>query len=369
MAPYADTIAGSARIRAQLEMAKAARLLADAAFRIDPVAAGALDPSWMPLIKRLEQDGLDPDTLRRTFARLGPDSFTPAFMGWKITELHRVGGIGIRRTLHTTPETPLFYEQPVPDVTVGSCLAFMKQYAGTLGDIQKTYGVDAETILGVMLMETALGTNLGNDVALRAIGGMAATDCPEKLGLMGNKGQVSRVNSRKLSATLRDKSEWAYKEVKALLEHAETTGLDASRLPGSIYGAIGICQFMPSNIERFGVDGDGDGVINLFSVVDAMYSIASYLHANGWRPSASENTKHRVIMTYNQDTFYASGVLATAKRLAQGGKGKVSPKAIAVAGGGRVVPSARLDPSLRRLRPPPPRARVQSLGDYQRLLQ
>ena len=367
LAPYAGIAEGVFAIRTHLALHKRIRSLQRMAFALDPVLAGALDPDWLPLIERLERDGFDGQTMRRAFARLGPDSYTPAFMALKVGELHGAYGIGIRRTALTTPLPPPGYSPPVTDATVGSALAFMERNADALAAATAAYGVDAETIMGILLMETALGLTLGNDPALRSLGAMAATIDAERLGSRGNKGQATRVSAGRLSATLKNKSSWAYEELKALLRYAESVGAQAWTIPGSHYGAIGLCQFMPSNIERFGADGDGDGVIDPFSVPDALYSVASYLEANGWRGAKSERAKHAVVMTYNQDSFYASGVLATAKRLVQGQKGKVSLKASAVAGGMR-VPSARLDPSLRRLRPPPPRARVQGLGSYQDML-
>ena len=42
---------------------------------------------------------------------------------------------------------------------------------------------------------------------------------------------------------------------------------------GSIYGAIGISQFMPTNALKFGQDGDGDGRVDLFRHEDAVHSL------------------------------------------------------------------------------------------------
>ena len=42
----------------------------------------------------------------------------------------------------------------------------------------------------------------------------------------------------------RDRSEWGYRELLALLRYAAANGRNPSSIPGSIYGAIGICQFM-----------------------------------------------------------------------------------------------------------------------------
>lgn len=292
-------------------------------------------------------------------------------MGLKITELYGVPGIGINREKAPPPIMPEGYTPPVNDTTVGSCLAFIREHAATLADIEKKYGVQAPIILAILLVETGLGQDLGKDSALRALAGMAATHTPEMLAGMGNSRQKARVNPASLARTLREKSEWAYSELKALIRHAEQLERDPVGIPGSMYGAVGVCQFMPSNIDLFGVDGDNDGVIDLFNLVDAMYSVAAYLEGNGWRGASTDALKNQVILSYNKDNLYASTVLATSKRLdnALKGTGEISPQSSAVVGGYSKNPYARLDPSLRRLRSVPPSARVNPLGDYQQMLQ
>jgi membrane-bound lytic murein transglycosylase B len=61
------------------------------------------------------------------------------------------------------------------------------------------------------------------------------------------------------------KADWAYAELKALILYAYRSGFDPLTLLGSIYGAIGLCQFIPSNILPYGIDADHDGRIDLFT--------------------------------------------------------------------------------------------------------
>lgn len=336
-----------------------------------PASPDLPDPAWLPLIRRLAADGFDANTMADLFTRLGSGSYTPAYMGAKITELYGTPGIGINRDKVPSPKIPPGYTPPVSDISVGSCLAFLKEYESVLTDIRVKHGVSAPVILAVLLIETGLGQDLGKDLAFRALASMAATTSSELLASRGNSRQRAGVRASSLTATLRDKSNWAYNELKALIRYADKLSIDPITIPGSIYGAIGICQFMPSNIELFGVDGDKDGMINLFCLIDAMYSVAGYLDANGWRGAATDAQKHRVIRTYNHDDMYAAAVLASSKRLdnALQGKGKISLQSNALIGGHGRVPSARLDPSLRRLRHVPRAARVQSLEEYKSILQ
>lgn len=329
-------------------------------------AENSLDPAWRPLLQRLAAAGQTPEKLLALFMELGPDSYTPAYMAAKITELYGVGGIGINRDKAPGPKEPRNYQPPVPDATAGSCLTFMRDNDQLFKDIKARFGVERDVLVALVLVETAFGQNLGQDRALRVLASMAATDSVEMLASRGNQGQAARIARQKLQDTLAKRSRWAFVELLNLLDFGALMG-DAGSLPSSSMGAIGLCQFMPSNIPLFGVDGDQDGVINLFLPTDALYSAANYLEAHGWRQGISEEQKRRVLMAYNHDSIYASYVAATARLVNRALQGKVPPGRMLLAAS--IVPSARLDPSLRRLKPVPRRARVQSLGDYKSLLQ
>jgi membrane-bound lytic murein transglycosylase B len=325
--------------------------------RVDP---SRFDPAWEPLVKRLVADGFDKNYVLAIFASLGSKSYTPAYMAAKVRELYGVSGVGITRA-ESGPLPPADYQQPLSDVTLGSCLAFMKRHAGVLKDIERKHGVPARYILGLLLVETGLGSDLGAHSALRALACMANTDTLARLSSGGNGRQARYVRPKALAATLREKSNWAYKEVKALIAYGLHNNIDAASIPGSIYGAIGISQFMPSNVGPFGVDGDKNGRVDLFSVVDAMYSVANYLEANGWRGAKSDRGKLAVFRSYNNDHSYAASVLASSNQIALAQKGKLAHSRNALAGvvvGPRVSGKGFLDPSLRRLKPVPESAKL-----------
>jgi membrane-bound lytic murein transglycosylase B len=57
---------------------------------------------------------------------------------------------------------------------------------------------------------------------------------------------------------------------------------------GSYAGAMGLGQFMPSSYRAYSVDFDGDGHRDIWTnPVDAIGSIANYLHEHGWRAGES----------------------------------------------------------------------------------
>ena len=342
-----------------------------AAFPLAGNATGqyTLDPAWLPLIGRLEADGFPREKMEPLFASLGEGSYSPAFMGAKVAELRGVYGIGIRPLPYEMELRPEGYVQPLQDSTAQQCRAFLAAHAKPLDAIRKQYGVSSDIIMGILLVETGIGMNLGQTSALRALGSMAATTTPAMLGSKGNAAQTKRVPASILAGILKNKSDWAYAELKALIRYGERYGYACAGLPGSVYGAIGLCQFMPSNIELFGVDGDEDGKIDLFSVADALHSVARYLESSGWRGAQTPEKKIAVIRQYNDDGVYAQMVLAVANQVARATAGKIKD-GVNLLGAAYPMAGRYIDPSIRRFRGRvPAAARVKSLGDYSSILQ
>jgi membrane-bound lytic murein transglycosylase B len=74
------------------------------------------------------------------------------------------------------------------------------------------------------------------------------------------------------------------RELMAALEMVDKGYAEPEQMKSSWAGALGIPQFNPSNVLAHGVDHDGDGHIDLWSVgPDVVASIANYLRKNGWR--------------------------------------------------------------------------------------
>ena len=79
-------------------------------------------------------------------------------------------------------------------------------------------------------------------------------------------------------------------------------------------GAIGWMQFMPSTWERWGVDGNGDGVANPWTPEDAIPAAARYLAASGGGSDVS-----RAVFSYNHAQWYVDEVLQLAQLFGAGG--------------------------------------------------
>ncbi|MCZ3387211.1 MAG: lytic transglycosylase domain-containing protein, partial [Actinomycetia bacterium] len=79
-------------------------------------------------------------------------------------------------------------------------------------------------------------------------------------------------------------------------------------------GAMGPMQFLPSTFAAYAVDGDGDGIADIWNPADSIYSAARYLCANGagGGPRALYNALYR----YNPADWYVIMVVRVAGELA-----------------------------------------------------
>ncbi len=82
----------------------------------------------------------------------------------------------------------------------------------------------------------------------------------------------------------------------------------------SYAGAQGPMQFLPSTFASYAVDGDGDGVTDIQSPDDAVFSAAHYLCANG--AGRGEEATARAIWHYNHADWYVALVLKLAGQYA-----------------------------------------------------
>lgn len=95
-------------------------------------------------------------------------------------------------------------------------------------------------------------------------------------------------------------------QLLALMKIADDNGLDIDDIYGSWAGAMGHFQFIPTTLRQYGVDGNGDGKVDIIhSVGDAMFSAGNYLNKLGW--NQNERIVRRVILPADFDTDLLDG--------------------------------------------------------------
>ena len=82
----------------------------------------------------------------------------------------------------------------------------------------------------------------------------------------------------------KDRSEFFRDELENWFVLCKSEGIDPLAWKGSYAGAIGMAQFMPSSFNKYAVDLDGDGHVNLHeSAADVIGSVAHYMAEFGWK--------------------------------------------------------------------------------------
>lgn len=156
----------------------------------------------------------------------------------------------------------------IEPIRIRAGVRFWDENAATLARAEAQYGVPAEIIVGLLGIETLYGRDTGRFRVLDALTTLAFAypETPNRL----------------------DRMAFFRSELENTLLLARDTGVDPLSLTGSFAGAVGMTQFMPGNILKYGVDFDGDGKIDLSnSAADAIGSVANYLSRFGWNRKLS----------------------------------------------------------------------------------
>lgn len=115
---------------------------------------------------------------------------------------------------------------------------------------EREYGVPAPVIAAILGVETKYGSFTGRNRVLDALA-TQGYDHPTRAA-------------------------YFFDELAAFFALCRNNGLVATEVRGSYAGAMGFAQFMPSNYLNLAVDFDGNGKVDLWSMADAIGSIARY---------------------------------------------------------------------------------------------
>ncbi|WP_243361947.1 lytic murein transglycosylase [Fundidesulfovibrio terrae] len=232
-----------------------------------------------------------------------------------------------KASAETSRELKALADQGPPDVyevilapeRLAEAKEFFDANQALLEDMRARYGVPPAVAVGLLTVETRTGKFLGDNLAVNNLASMAASATAS--GVMGLFAGENVTPDRKtwLDAKAAEKAAWAYTELKALFTYARLNRLDLAAMPGSIYGAIGVSQFMPSSLLRFGVDGDGDGRVDIFNVRDAVFSMANYLRNHGFTGNLDDEAALReALFRYNHSQTYVNTIMAVSHFLKGG---------------------------------------------------
>ena len=150
----------------------------------------------------------------------------------------------------------------VEPVRIRAGVAFWRANQKWLDLAEERYGVPPEIIVGVIGVETIYGQQMGGFRVIDALATLAFDFPPGR----------------------KDKSAFFRDELEEFLAMCHAQELDPQQQLGSFAGAMGMPQFMPSSVNRYALDFDDDGRVDLRGdAADVIGSIAHYLAAFGWR--------------------------------------------------------------------------------------
>lgn len=232
----------------------AAALLAGAANAADICAVKVPDPpparaaDGSALTNAGFKDWLDGFRAKARAAGIPPKIFDEAMAGVKFTPKT------IERAQNANERTQRIwgYLKNRPSAErLATGKAELKKNAAILARIEDETGIPPEVLVTFWGVETDYGRNKGKDDIFQA---MAA------LAYEGGRRDFYENN------------------LLAAMRLMQRYGFSKKKMVGSWAGAVGHAQFMPEAYEQYAVDGDGDGVIDLWdSLPDAFASKANYL--------------------------------------------------------------------------------------------
>lgn len=257
-----------------------------------------------PLLALLQRDGFGRDALQRVFFE---------------RDLRRVPLAISLNTL--TRETDDLYEGFLTPYAINKARRFRRRHFALLLEAEQRYGVNRDIITAILLVETQFGTYPLRFRILEVFTTLALQGHPRAVHDQYERLKADHpdLSLDYLAQRLLQKSEWAYSQLVALL------GFPRQQHPyeirGSYAGAFGIPQFLPTSYNRWAVDGDGDGSVNLDELPDAVHSIGNYLRAHGWRPDAGYEARRKAVWEYNHSEPYVDTIFAVSRLINRpGGK-------------------------------------------------
>ena len=157
-----------------------------------------------------------------------------------------------------------FMEKRGANVIIRRGKKLKSEHARLFANLERQYGVPPGPLIAIWGMESNFGGFMGKENILSAVATLAY-DCR--------------------------RSAFFTEQLYAALQLVETNRLSPGAI-GAAHGEVGQTQFLPLSVVRYGVDGNGDGRIDLIrSSADALASTANFLRAHGWRPDTSQGSR------------------------------------------------------------------------------
>ncbi len=256
---------------------------------------------WEHAYNLLKNENIDEEKLMNIFTDERMPMYSPLKFNVKPSEKH----IDYKKRLNKSE-----YE---------NAFAFFQQYREAFKQAEDKYGVPASIILAILQTETRCGKFTGKEVIVHKLAWLASATSSESIdeSFQFNFEKDENITFDNVVNRARKLQNIFLPHLLAALQLAEREQIHPLELKGSYAGAIGLPQFMPNNVFLFGVDGNGDGKIDLYDPLDAIPSVANFMKQHGWKggKNYTRSQKEKLILHYNRSTPYAETVVKMADNL------------------------------------------------------
>lgn len=151
--------------------------------------------------------------------------------------------------------------------------ALLHEHAELLAEVRAKYNVQPHYLAAFWAIESNFGSATGGFSVLQALATLAYD--PRR-------------------------ADFFRQQLLTALQILDAGHISPERMTGSWAGAMGQLQFMPSVFFSYGVDGDGDGRIDIWnSLPDIFHSAANFLSHSGWK--GDERWGREIVLPENFD--------------------------------------------------------------------
>ncbi len=256
---------------------------------------------------------LSESEVRSLVETMAADGFERAFLE-EIFSDRRVRYVPrLVRMLVVPPDFSASYGRFTTAAEIRRAREFKAAQSGALAAAEQESGVDAGTIVAILLVETALGSSTGRSPVLSVFASLLLESSLHREAFAATLDGNPRRDD--FMQRLDDKAAWARTQLAALITMQRGSGFDACGLRGSYAGAFGIPQFLPTSYLAWASSGSDSRSPDLFYIPHAILSVANFLKAHGWQANLTDDEKRVVLWQYNRSSVYADTVLAVAKQL------------------------------------------------------
>ncbi len=205
------------------------------------------------------------------------------------------------------------YQSFYSPYSIKTAYRFSRRWRTLLSRASRKFNVDKEVLVAIFLVETGLGNIMGQYPVISVYSSIVV-DNHFRNPLSQTSKKLSDLEIMR-AERLRKKASWALIELKAFLKIIKKSKKDPQKFKGSFAGAFGIPQFLPSSYLKWGYDSDNNGTVNLYLFPDAIYSVANYLKAHGWKKGLYRKSNREVVWKYNHSKTYVKTVLTVAQKI------------------------------------------------------